>query len=112
MATTPKISINVQIKNLLAKLEKAPKTFERSVVGEVYTSAHQIRAYARHLAPYRTGLLRNSIEVRMMDGGRAAFIGTRVGYARLQKPFLKPAWKKERPQFVQRLSKKLAEAVR
>lgn len=107
-----KITINTQIKDLLARLERAPANFDRALVGEVHTSGFQVRAFARLYAPARTGILRNSISVRFENAGLSTKIGTGVWYARFQKPFLRRAWRQERPQFIKRVSGRLHEAMR
>ena len=107
----PRITISAKVDKLLTRLDRAGTKMDDSVKSEISISAFAIHADAKRRAPVKTGRLRDSIGVRLENGGRAAVIGTSVFYARFQKQFLQPAWRRERKDLIVRLNARIDEAV-
>lgn len=96
-----------QLQNVLDKLGDS---VERDVAVQIANAAFEIQAQARADAPYETGELRDSLEVRFYEGGQVATVSSKLPrsvpheFARKYgKPYLRPAFNEERPGLVQRI---------
>ena len=85
--------VEVEDKELLAKVRKAKQEVYRKVMGELLIGAKEIQTDAREIVPVDTGALRRSIKHRRVEDGFA--IGTNQVYAapvEKKKPYLRPAF--------------------
>jgi phage gpG-like protein len=109
----PKMKIRYETRALARRLAGAGDKMDRGVKTEVAQTAATVQADAKGRAAVRTGRLRDSIHTLFQNGGRNATVGTDVPYARFQKKkFLQPAWRREKPKFLQRMHDRVTEAIR
>lgn len=87
------------------------------VAEDVETTAREIEAGAKQLAPVLTGTLRRSIHTVLSNGGLSAVIGPSVNYAIYvemgtrfmgARPYMRPAAAQHLPKLVPRIKKRLA----
>ena len=88
-------------------LDKLGDSVERDVAIQIAHAAYEVQAQAISDAPYETGALKNSIEVRFYEGGQVATVSSKLPRAvphefsrKYGEPYLRPAFKEERPKLM------------
>lgn len=108
------------VSEVRSALRKWDAQVRRNCQAAIAEAAINIQRMAKEACPVKTGRLRSSIAIRFDASGFAAEVGTNVHYApavefggmrRAPKPFLFPAFERERPRFQSAIKRAVMDAA-
>ena len=112
-------TIGIQVKVIFNNIPAYAAQLSPGIAEDIATTAYEIEAESKRLAPVLTGTLRRSIHTVFSNGGLTAVVGPSVFYSvfvefgtrfRSARPYMRPAAAKCLPRLIPRIQKRLRAA--